>query len=83
MHDHVAAEQWLTAQEHLLIAEVIESQQAEKLAETDYISGLANITTLLEAQRRAFNSETNLLDIRKQRLQNRVDLYLALGGPVL
>ena len=79
----MAAEQWLTEQEYLLIAEVTESQQAEKLAETDYISGLANITTLLEAQRRAFNSETNLLDIRKQRLQNRVNLYLALGGPVL
>ncbi len=79
----MAAERWLSKQEMLLASEVMESKEAEKLAETDYISGLADITVLLEAQRRAFNSETNLIDIRKQRLQNRVDLYLALGGPVL
>ena len=79
----MAAETWLSEQEKLLVAEVAESAAAEELAETDYISGLANITTLLEAQRRAFNSETNLIEIRKQRLQNRVNLYLALGGPVL
>ncbi len=79
----MAAEHWLTEQENLLAAEVNESKEAEYLAETEYISGLIEIIVLLEAQRRAFSSETNLIEIRNQRLQNRVNLYLALGGPVL
>jgi NodT family efflux transporter outer membrane factor (OMF) lipoprotein len=79
----MAAEKWLHKQQGLLLAETIESNEAERLAEDDYISGLTDIITLLEAQRRAFDSENSLLELRKQRLQNRVNLYLALGGPVL
>ena len=79
----MAAEKWLKNQQNLLIAEVKESAEAERLAEDDYVTGLTDIITLLEAQRRAFDSENNLLELRKQRLQNRVNLYLALGGPVL
>ncbi len=79
----MAAEKWLQNQQDLLQAETAESNEAERLAENDYMSGLTDIITLLEAQRRAFDSENSLLELRKQRLQNRVNLYLALGGPVL
>lgn len=79
----MAAEKWLTNQQQLLSSEVEESREAERLAENDYLTGLTDIITLLEAQRRAFDSESSLLELRKQRLQNRVNLYLALGGPVL
>ena len=79
----LAAEQWLEKQQHLLTAEVEESREAERLAEHDYVTGLTDIITLLDAQRRAFDSENSLLEMRKQRLKNRVNLYLALGGPVL
>lgn len=79
----MAAEKWLQNQQDLLQAETAESNEAERLAEDDYITGLTDIITLLEAQRRAFDSENSLLELRKQRLQNRVNLYLALGGPVL
>ena len=33
-----------------------------------------------DAQRRAFDAESALLTVRRLRLDNRVDLYLALGG---
>ncbi len=79
----MAAEKWLQKQLTLLQAEANESIEAEHLAEEDYMTGLTDIITLLEAQRRAFNSENSLLELRKQRLQNRINLYLALGGPVL
>ncbi len=79
----MAADKWLRHQEKLLEQETTESNAAMRLAENDYIIGMTDIITLLEAQRRAFTSESNLLEIRKQRLQNRVNLYLALGGPVL
>ncbi|MCK5830662.1 MAG: efflux transporter outer membrane subunit [Methylococcales bacterium] len=79
----MAAEQWLKNQQILLTAEIEESKEAERLAEDDYVAGLTDIITLLEAQQRAFESKNNWLEMKKQRLQNRVNLYLALGGPVL
>ncbi len=79
----MAAEKWLNKQQTLLKAEIKESTEAVRLAENDYIMGLTDIITLLDAQRRAFESKNNWLEINNQRLQNRVNLYLALGGPVL
>lgn len=79
----MAAEKWLVNQEKFLSYEVEESLEAKFLAEEAYVTGLTDIITLLDAQRRAFDSESSLLEMRKQRLQNRINLYLALGGPVL
>lgn len=79
----LAAGQWLQQQYSLLISEVAESREAERLAEADYLTGLTDIVTLLESQRRALDAESSLLELNKQRLQNRVNLYLALGGPLI
>lgn len=79
----LAAGQWLQQQYVLLIAEVAESREAERLAEADYLRGVTDIVTLLESQRRALDAESSLLELNKQRMQNRVNLYLALGGPVI
>lgn len=53
---------------------------AENLAWENYQRGLTDIITLLETQRRAFTARSALLNARNQRLQNRIDLHLALGG---
>ncbi|MDD2761804.1 MAG: efflux transporter outer membrane subunit [Methylomonas sp.] len=79
----LAAEQRYKNQEALLRAEVVEAKEAERLAELDYLSGLIDIVTLLEAQRRALDAESSRLDMSRQYLHNRINLYLALGGPVL
>ena len=52
----------------------------EKLARGRYEAGLEGITTLLEAQRRALEAESQLIAVRRTRLDNRVALHLALGG---
>ncbi len=57
-----------------------QAQAAEKLARDRYESGLEGITTLLEAQRRALEAESQLIAVRRTRLDNRVALHLALGG---
>jgi len=57
-----------------------ENQRAEDLAWEQYEKGLIDITSLLDAQRRADESASQLISIRNQRLQNRVNLHLALGG---
>jgi len=65
--------------EALQVAEV-ESVAAEALAWERYESGLADITTALDADRRSINAQRALIQIINQRLQSRINLYLALGG---
>lgn len=57
-----------------------ENQKAEDLAWKQYQRGLIDITSLLDAQRRADESASQLVSIQNQRLQNRINLHLALGG---
>ncbi len=79
----LAAENLLASQESALQVAASESIEAELLAREQYRAGLTGIITLLESQRRAFNAQSSLIQIINQRLQNRIDLYLALGGPVV
>jgi NodT family efflux transporter outer membrane factor (OMF) lipoprotein len=57
-----------------------ESIGAQDLAEERYERGLVDIITVLESQRRAFTARSNVLSVKNQLLQNRLSLYLALGG---
>jgi outer membrane protein TolC len=41
---------------------------------------LTDIVTLLESQRRKFDADRALIEVTNLRLQNRIDLHLALGG---
>jgi NodT family efflux transporter outer membrane factor (OMF) lipoprotein len=50
------------------------------LAFAQYQRGLVNFTTVLESQRRAFDAQTTVVQLRNQLLQSRVALLLALGG---
>ena len=67
-------------QETALRAAVTEAGGAQALALEDYQAGLADIVTVLESQRRMFDTKRSLLELQNLRLQNRIDLYLALGG---
>lgn len=70
----------LQQQEAALKTASEESQAAEDLAFDQYQSGLLNFVTVLESQRRSFDAQSTEIDVRNQRLQNRINLYLALGG---
>ncbi len=76
----LAAAPLLEIRQQALQTAVQEARESERLAAEQYRTGLVDITTWLEAQRRLFNARSNLLQIRNQRLQNRIDLHLALGG---
>ena len=56
------------------------SATALELALEQYQRGLVPYTTVLESQRQAFDAEGTVVELRNQLLQNRLDLYLALGG---
>lgn len=56
------------------------SQAALQLALDQYQRGLIGYTTVLESQRQAFDAEATVVQLKNQRLQNRLGLYIALGG---
>ena len=76
----MAREISLAAQERFVEIETSQAELAERQANRDYSEGIVNIIQVLEAQRRAFNARNSRISLKNQRLQNRIDLHLALGG---
>jgi multidrug efflux system outer membrane protein len=81
----MAAEGYIAEQIKSQRTFVKESVESERLAISEYEKGLQGqngpgVLRLLEAQRRAFDSQSGLLRLENQLLQARIDLCLALGG---
>lgn len=76
----LAAEEHLAARVVHLTTSVEQALAAERLAGERYRTGLDTYITVLDSQRSAFQAQSELLAARRLRLENRVDLYLALGG---
>jgi len=76
----LAAERFLSEQEEDLADAARQAAASQQLAEDRYESGLEGFVTVLEAQRRNLDAESQLLNVRRQRLDTRIDLHLALGG---
>ncbi|MFN2377608.1 MAG: efflux transporter outer membrane subunit [Candidatus Binatia bacterium] len=76
----------LSGETHLAVTELAlesaarEAAAAETLAAERYRSGLEDYVTLLDSRRTALEASSALLEARRRRLDNRVDLVLALGG---
>ena len=73
-------ERMLAAREEHLVEAARLSDGALKLANLRYETGLDPIINVLESQRRSLNDAGLAIEIRRQRLANRIDLHLALGG---
>ena len=76
----LAADLFLAGQERALRKASAEAIAARRLARERYTQGLTDVLTLLDAQRRAHDAESQMLDVRRQQIDNRIDLHLALGG---
>jgi multidrug efflux system outer membrane protein len=76
----LASEKYLADQEQKITNAATQASASLKLAEDRYEAGLEGFVTVLEAQRRSLDAESQLLSIRRLRLDNRIDLHLALGG---
>lgn len=53
---------------------------AMTLAFEQYQSGLVSLTTVLDAQNRAFSAQSAVITLKNQLLANRIALYVALGS---
>ncbi|MGJ8723726.1 MAG: efflux transporter outer membrane subunit [Roseibacillus sp.] len=83
----LATDDSLKKQEQHLLTEVENTALAEKWAESNFVEGLdvgnrPSILEVLEAQRRALNARASLISLKNRRLQNHLDLLLALGGSI-
>jgi multidrug efflux system outer membrane protein len=78
----LASEGFLRDREVHILAAAAQSESALVLANRRYESGLEELINVLESQRRSLSDGTQVILIRQARLNNRIDLYLALGGSV-
>ncbi len=79
----LAAETLLASREAALRLAYEEAAAAEELTERRYASGASTIFNLLDAQTRRISSESQYIQSQQQRVSNRVQLYLAIGGDFL
>lgn len=80
VENSLEAEQRLSAQQTFLEQAAKDSDSAETLAFEQYQNGLVDYVTVLESERRAFDAQSTVLSIYNERIQNRIRLFLALGG---
>ncbi|MEO0399570.1 MAG: TolC family protein [Pseudomonadota bacterium] len=76
----IAAETYLAAREGALRLAYEEAAEAEKITERRYAEGASSIFNLLDAQTRRISSESAYILAQRERVANRVVLYLAIGG---
>lgn len=76
----LAGDGFLRDQAAALSAAATEAERAERLAQGQYEKGLTEVLTLLDTRQRAFDARSSLITVQAQRLRNRADLHLALGG---
>lgn len=79
----LTAESLLKEEEKRLKEAAKAALTAADLSWERYQRGLAGIFATLESRRRAFEAESRLLSLRRERLLNRIDLHLALGDKAL
>ena len=80
VENSLANERYLSKREAALKDAVEQAIAARKLAEDKYSKGVINLTTMLQAQISAYENESMLLSVNRERLNARADLHLALGG---
>ena len=76
----LASEQWLRRREQEILEARGLARDAAQAAEDDYRDGNGNVLTLFAAETRKIQLESQSVALRRVRLNNRVDLHLALGG---
>ncbi len=76
----LANERHLAAREQSLAEAVRLATEADQSARADYAQGLGDLLTVMAAQTRLLQARSQRLAVQRLRLENRVNLHLALGG---
>jgi len=76
----LAAEAHLVRQERFIQEAAEQARAARLLAEDRYRAGLVDYTAVLQSQQQSLAAESEVLTVRRRRLDARTDLITALGG---
>jgi outer membrane protein TolC len=76
----LAVDSLLATREEALRRSAQNAEVAVVIAQNRYAQGIENLIVVLESQRRALDARSAWLAVRRERLENRIDLHLALGG---
>ncbi len=76
----LAATRALDVRRDELLRAARSAAQARDLARQRWEIGLTDFLAVADGQRQAFTAESNRIAAERQRLDNRIDLFLALGG---
>ena len=79
VEDALASESFLASRESTIGEALKSAKVAQERFSRSYESGVGDLLTVLEVQRRVFDTEEALLNVKLLRYQNRVALALALG----
>ena len=79
----LANEKFLQKEETYLTTASKAAEAAARSSWDRYQRGVQGIFDTLDSQRGAFEAKSRLLNIRKERIINRINLFLALGSPAL
>lgn len=79
VENYLEAEELLKRQYQSTVQARQSSDLALMQAKESYVAGLIDVTSLLQTERDAFDRRSQQLSLAQQRLQNRIQLYLALG----
>lgn len=80
VEDALSREKFLGGQQGATAEAVRMAEEAMRRTRSAYADGLGDVLSVLNAQQRLINAKSALIEVRRQRLENRVDLHLALGG---
>ncbi|MEM0930787.1 MAG: TolC family protein, partial [Pseudomonadota bacterium] len=70
----------LAQREFFLADSASQAQEAYRIAQLRYSEGETELIDVLDIQTRVFEAESNLANVQRQLISQRVDLNLALGG---
>ena len=78
--DCLSNETLLREEENYLREVVKETSEALRVATAQFNAGQVDLLSVLQQQGQVVSARSNLLNIRDLRLQQRIDLHLAVGG---
>jgi NodT family efflux transporter outer membrane factor (OMF) lipoprotein len=75
----LSADKYFSLEEKNLEEAAIALKKAADLSWDRYQSGIEGIFNTLDTRRRAFDAESRFLSVKKERILNRINLYIAIG----
>lgn len=76
----ISRESSLKKRYQLMLKAEENAKTAEQLSFAEYQNGLVEYTTVLEAQKRSYDAQSSLIEIKQELIANRIQLHIALGG---